>query len=435
MQTSNIQTSSSSGFISDINDQYPVVSWTFDRIFNLFNCAISALTSLGKTIGTVICYPQTNKNAPAQLIQQWNVSDPATAKKVFKSHRAEGYFRESSALQFKDLIADEQIGDEIAFCNKAGTKAYRAVFSHIFSHEKLAERLNDIRDFSDDYVFDLEDLTQLDPKSINTLSKQFGLYCYFELIVGYTGPFSDIGKLYQNGMENREWTEDDRDIVKKIYANSNGILIQRMQARGHTPAQIQALIVGVMDAVARGSAVVAEQIVSRLAQNSDLQEKLYTEIRDLDATQTSQCKLLSQVILEALRLQCPVQNVHRTTDTSVESGVFSGKPNSVLLEQGDKISIAIDVMTVKEDVVGPAPLTFNPDRKIVVETGDFWPGMPGLLFGHGTHICPGAPFFKAIITQLTASLVCGYRFEMDPAAKTSRWNVCLDQVSVHPRVQ
>jgi cytochrome P450 family 20 subfamily A len=153
-----------------------------------------------------------------------------------------------------------------------------------------------------------------------------------------------------------------------------------------------------------------------IARNSDVQNRLYSEISEhcgeaeLNMTNLGKCLYLKQVFDETLRCSVLAPFAARYLDEDCQLGGY-------MIPGGTPIVHALGVC-LQDPQYFPEPRKFDPDRFSPDKNG-LWPSMAFMPFGVGKRMCPGIRFAKleaavclaAVIRKFEISLVEGQKIE------------------------
>ncbi|KAE8752909.1 Cytochrome P450 CYP6 [Frankliniella occidentalis] len=154
-------------------------------------------------------------------------------------------------------------------------------------------------------------------------------------------------------------------------------------------------------------------ILTRLAGDQDLQDRLASEVRrelqqhggELSYEALKKMSLVSRVALEGLRLWNPLGVVFRKCNATTRVG-------DVVVEKGQMLFIATNVINMDESVF-PEPQRFDPERHTAEEKAKRHP-YAFLPFGEGPRICIAERFALLEMELTIAVLVDKLRFSPGP---------------------
>lgn len=144
-------------------------------------------------------------------------------------------------------------------------------------------------------------------------------------------------------------------------------------------------------------------LASREGSGNGSGQEVVVDLSNVEA----RCPQLTACYRETLRMTNHQTSARRVVKDTILS---DGKGNSYLLKAGVDVQLSIATSHLTEDVWGPNPSEFNPDRWLRDSGAEDAKARRQAYqpFGGGHHLCPGRNFALAEIMAVMTTLLLGY---------------------------
>lgn len=432
--------------LDEIRAGSPPKGWftVIDRIINSICTPI--LMTFGRLYDLILRRSPDLGFAPIQGFNVYASKNPVVIKEILNNHRnnpQKGVFSHTTVIHaisqmMKSINPGIGVNDIILTCDSQHTDKYRPFLNRFFlsnSIKKYHEEIkNIIAHFSNQWG------QQSTSIILNKEIKLMATAIMAEIFLGHSGPhdkvsmassqvilwtthnlFLSISRLYRGlvdyfpntakiSSEAKQETAKilieavEKSLTEARRLSSKPSLVKEMAEELFTNEQIQAMIITLFVAGQDNVSTSLSHALLKLAQSSELQDKIKNEKQD-----PLESPYIRALLCESLRVLCPVAGIGRTvakpamlTLTKLDRGQEISK---TFLQAGDELQSMIS-LTAQDPSVYPNPEKFDYTRHL--NQKPFLPGLPHMPFGHGTHLCPGWFLYYTISAITISQLVQNY---------------------------